>query len=340
MPEPRLVRLDRSIRVGPVMIRVFCASVLPAMAAGCQTTATPSGGNGAGDGADQPPVGEPPTARAGGSPAGFVFPGDGIALTASGSDPDQTEGDPDPVFRWVQVSGTPVELAGADADTATFAVPENPVPGETLGFEVRVTDADGNAVTDSVFVFIPRGEAVLLALASGPADPVAAGQEVTLSSSASLNIPEDSAGYAWKQISGPSVELQGADTPTATFVAPAPGDDETKLLFLLTLTNSGEGAEDVVIVTVAPGLGGPDAPAEPEPSGGDPSAGQTAYADHGCAACHGDDASGGSAPALRGGDRTAAMEERFLPEGTLHLGVSLTEDEVRDLTSWFSTLEP
>ena len=309
-------------------------------AAGCQTTATPSGGNGAGDGADQPPIGEPPTARAGSSPAGFVFPGDEITLTASGSDPDQAAGDPDLAFRWVQVSGTPVELTGVDTEMATFTVPEEPFPGETLGFEVRVTDANGNTVTDSVFVFIPREEAVLLALASGPADPVGAGQEVTLSGSASLNIPEDSAGYAWKQISGRSVELQGTESPTATFTAPDPGDNEIKLLFLLTLTNSGEIAKDVVIVTVAPGLSGPDAPAEPEPADGDPSAGQTTYADSGCAACHGEDASGSSAPALRGGDRTAAMEERFLPEGTLHLGVSLTEDEVRNLTSWFSTLEP
>ncbi|MCP4251368.1 MAG: cytochrome c [bacterium] len=402
---------------------------------GCQTAPLDgsSSANEVGDVADDTPlpvVGEPPTARANTSATGFVFPGDEVALSGSGDDPDRDEADAEPVLRWFQIAGSDVGLTGADTSEAVFIVPPAVVPGETLGFELRVTDADGNTTTDRVFLFVPRGPAVVLAIASGPDGPVGAGQEVSLSAFESLNIPAESAGYAWSQTDGPPVELSEADQVAASFVAPDPGGGELTLVFELQLTNLDETATDTVEVIVAPGAGEPDEPAEPdepEPTGGDPTAGQAAYSEHTCAGCHGEVASGGSAPglqgpdgrdaleerfggdashfgntltseeienvaawlatlgdgaagagpcdvagadaaegeavfatkpctachqpdasgsaaigapSLRGGDRTAKLEERFLPEGAVHNGATLTEEEVRDFACWFSTLEP
>ncbi|MHC4091677.1 MAG: PKD domain-containing protein, partial [Planctomycetota bacterium] len=303
---------------------------------GCQVTApadeAASSDGGSENGSVRPTVGEAPTARATSSVAGFVFPGDEVALTGTGSDPDQADGDPDPVLRWFQIEGTQIELAGADTDSAGFTVPQDVVPGETLGFELRVTDADGNTTTDAVFLFIPRGEAVVRAAASGPADAVLAGDEVTLSSSGSLNIPEESAEYLWEQVEGPAVELQNADTQSASFVAPDPGRDEITLLFELTLANRGETSRDVIEVIVAPA-----GPGEPEPPGGDPAAGQTAYAENGCSACHAEDASGGSGPNLQGADRAAALQERF-GDGGNHFGTIMTDEQVGDVAAWLATL--
>lgn len=428
----------RWFRAGAILA-VGCA-MLMAFGAGCQQSSGGSGGaladdDGGEDGA--PLVGEQPTARATSSAYGFVFSGQEVALSGTGTDPDQGEGDPDPLLRWFQVAGTEVDLTGADTPEASFTVPDDVVPGEMLGFELRVTDADGNITSDWVYLFIPRGEAVLLATASGPDESVPAGTEVTLSSSGSVNIPEESAVYHWRQLEGPEVELHGGDTPTATFLAPDPGDNEMTLTFRLTLKNGELADEALVEVTVVPGDGepGPGPPDDGEPSEGDPAAGEAAYAAAGCGnchgadaggepnlqgagrlsaleerfgsggnhfgstladeeivdvaawlatlgedadggdgpdggeepgeqggpcdvpgadagegqaayaagtcgGCHGPDAEGGSAAALGGRDLTAALEERFLPEGTAHLGATLTEDEVRDLACWFSDLEP
>jgi len=333
-----LVGLGRVLAAGVCRLGTLALSVaLIGCQAGAQSPPANDGGD-TGDG-DRPIIGEPPTSRATSSKAGFVFPGDEVTLTGTGDDPDQGEDDADPVLRWFQIEGTPVDLAGQDTPQATFAVPDRAVPGEILGFELQVTDADGNTATDAVFMFLPRGEAVLLAVAAGPSEAVSAGQEVTLSSAGSLNIPEESARYQWEQIEGPAVELRDADTPTAGFTAPDPGADEIELTFVLTLANKSESAEDVVAVTVVPddGDGGPDVP-EPPDGGGDPAAGQAAYADAGCAACHGDDAAGGTGPDLQGADRTAALEDRFAG-GANHFGAMLGDVQIADIGGWLATLD-
>ncbi|HUU85350.1 MAG TPA: hypothetical protein VM243_17760 [Phycisphaerae bacterium] len=438
--RPRWVAVDRYWHATTVTLAVACAGLL-VVAAGCQQSSGVGGAAPADDeGADGAAlIGEPPTARASSSAYGFVFPGTEVALSGSGSDPDQGDEDPDPVVRWFQVAGTQVELTGADTPEAAFTVPDDVIPGESLGFELRVTDADGNTTSDWVYLFIPRDEAVLLAIGSGPDEPVAAGAEVTLSSAGSLNLPAETAIFQWRPLeSGPEVELEGADSPTATFIAPDPGAAEITLTFRLTIKNGQMAAEDLVEVIVVPvgeGEPGPEEPGEEEPPEGDPVAGEAAYAAAGCgnchgadaggepnlqgpgqlpameerfggggnhfgatlsdtdildvaawlatlgdqaggddgadggdtppaeagpcdvpgaeagegeaayganicAACHQADASGSIGPALRGDDRTAALEERFLPEGTAHNGATLTEDEVRDLACWFSSLEP
>jgi mono/diheme cytochrome c family protein len=203
-----------------------------------------------------------------------------------------------------------------------------------------VTDADGNTTADQAYVFVPSGSAVLLALASGPEEPVGSGAEVTLSSTGSLNIPEESAQYAWSQLEGPNVQLEDAETPSARFTAPEVAEGEVTLLLRLTLTNNDETAITHVEVTVVPDEG-PAEPPEDEDEGADGgedvAAGEAAYAAAGCAACHAADASGGSAPALQGPDRLAALEAR-LGGGGNHFGTTLTDEEIAAVAAWLATL--
>jgi len=65
--------------------------------------------------------------------------------------------------------------------------------------------------------------------------------------------------------------------------------------------------------------------------GADPDAGGTAYAAS-CVACHGEDASGPTS-LLETEDITGAMQERF-GGGVDHMGATLTDDEIRDVTCW------
>ena len=60
--------------------------------------------------------------------------------------------------------------------------------------------------------------------------------------------------YAWSQATGPAVEINRADQPTATFVAP-PVRDETRFEFFLTVTDpAGNTATDRVPIYVRPGV--------------------------------------------------------------------------------------
>lgn len=161
---------------------------------------------------------------------------------------------------------------------------------------------------------------------------VEAGQTVTLDGSASLSFVEGAdLSYQWSQTEGDPVELTNADSASATFTAPTVTED-TALTFQLTVSSATATDSVEVSVTIV----------GPEPNGqdgatGDPTAGQAAYADNGCGACHGEDAGGGSAPAVRG-DRTAELEERFAG-GASHLGAALTDQEIADVAAWLATLE-
>ncbi|HUU85351.1 MAG TPA: hypothetical protein VM243_17765 [Phycisphaerae bacterium] len=171
----------------------------------------------------------------------------------------------------------------------------------------------------------------VLARAGAPAS-IEAGQTVTLDGTASLSFIEGhELAYAWSQVGGDAVELSGADTASATFVAPGVAQ-ETVLTFRLTVSApTGTDSVELSVTVAAPASDG-DGDVQ-----GDPAAGQAAYATAGCGACHGEDASGASGPDLRG-ERTPALEQRFGGGGN-HLGTTLTEQEITDVAAWLATLE-
>jgi hypothetical protein len=96
---------------------------------------------------------------------------------------------------------------------------------------------------------VSYGEAVnLVPLAdAGPDQAVVDGDLVQLDGSASSDIHGTIATYSWQQLSGPSVALSDASSPSPTFVAPDPGSGSVDLVFELTVTDDvGAPASDEV----------------------------------------------------------------------------------------------
>lgn len=82
-----------------------------------------------------------------------VKPGDSITLNGDGHDPDD-----DPItFEWTQLSGSTVQLTGADSKTASFTAPD--VDSETqLEFQLKVTDDKGASDKDTAIVTVSNGD--------------------------------------------------------------------------------------------------------------------------------------------------------------------------------------
>jgi len=83
---------------------------------------------------------------------------------------------------------------------------------------------------------------------------VDAGDVVALDGSTSDDPDGFTLGYAWTRVSGPGIELVGADGPTPRFFAPAPLEVETPIEFELRVVDA-DGAEDTdrMTVVVRPG---------------------------------------------------------------------------------------
>ena len=177
-----------------------------------------------------------PQAAAG--PDQVVLPGASVTLDGSASaDFDGTV----TAFAWTQISGTPVVLTGADTATPSFTAPD---PSGTLTFQLTVTDNDGNTGSDTVNVIVNRPP-----VAVPNADfRVATGLTGTLDGTASTDPDGVVVGFHWSQLHGEPVTILGADTPIATFVAPATAQF---LVFQLTVTDEhGFTATAVVVADV------------------------------------------------------------------------------------------
>ena len=95
------------------------------------------------------PPNQKPTADAGSDQT--VNEGDSVSLDGSGSsDPDGTIDS----YSWTQTAGTAVTLSGADSATPSFTAPDVGADGDTLTFELTVTDNDGATATDTVNVAV------------------------------------------------------------------------------------------------------------------------------------------------------------------------------------------
>jgi subtilisin family serine protease len=150
-----------------------------------------------------------PQASAG--PDQVVLPGASVTLDGSASaDFDGTVVS----FAWTQTAGTPVVLTGADTATPSFTAPD---PSGTLTFQLTVTDNDGNTGSDTVNVIVNRPP-----VAVPNADfRVGTGLTGTLDGTASFDPDGVVVGFHWTQLHGDPVTIMGADTPIATFIAPA-----------------------------------------------------------------------------------------------------------------------
>lgn len=183
----------------------------------------------------------PPKANAG--PSMTVEAGTAVAVQGSGSDPDGAVVS----WSWTRVSGTAVNLSGANSQTVQFTAPAS---AGDIRLRLTVVDDDGASDSDDVIITVeaPAPTPNQAPTANAGADrSVQQGDSVTVSGSGS---DADGAivGWSWAQISGTAVSLSGAATQQVQFTAPATTGD---LRLRLTVTDDdGATDSDEVIITV------------------------------------------------------------------------------------------
>jgi len=153
-------------------------------------------------------------------------------------------------YSWRQVLGTPVTLSNPSTAQTTFMPPNVGPNGETLGFQLTVTDSGGLQSADTCLVNVlwmnqpPSANA-------GADLSVNEGTVVTLNGSSSSDPDGSALSYEWFQLGGTPVTLSSATVAQPTFVAPAVGAAGESLSFQLTVTDSvGLFARDTCIVNV------------------------------------------------------------------------------------------
>jgi hypothetical protein len=173
----------------------------------------------------------------------------GAMVTLSGTNSVDPEGGP-LAYSWYQVSGTPVILSDASAAKTTF-MPQNVGPdGETLGFQLTVTDSGGLQSSDTCIVNVVWVNQPPVADA-GHDQRVDEGALVTLNGSGSSDPDGLPLAYDWVQTSGTPVALSSASVAQLKFLAPNVGPEGETLRFQLTVTDSGGlQARDICIVNV------------------------------------------------------------------------------------------
>jgi PKD repeat protein len=175
---------------------------------------------------------QPPISNAG--PGQTVNEGATVSLDGSNSsDPDGEIAS----YHWMQTSGYPVILSDPNGQQQIFTAPEVGPSGDALTFDLTVVDHSGLESTDSCVVNVtwlnepPQADA-------GSDQTVNENVIVTLDGSASLDIDDGIASFAWTQINGSTVILSDPVSSQPTFAAPDVGPDGASLTFDLTVTDT------------------------------------------------------------------------------------------------------
>jgi hypothetical protein len=189
-----------------------------------------------------------PTANAG--PDQTVAEGDTVTLDGSNSsDPD----DGIASYLWTQTAGTSVTLSNATVAKPTFTSPADlGAAGESLTFQLTVTDNGGLQSTDSCIVNVSSWQNQPPTADAGPDQTVAEEDTVMLDGLNSSDPDDGIASYLWTQTAGTSVTLSDTATVQPTFTAPDVGDSGESLTFQLEVTdNGGLKDTDACIVNVS-----------------------------------------------------------------------------------------
>jgi hypothetical protein len=153
-------------------------------------------------------------------------------------------------YSWRQISGVAVSLSDPSAAQPTFVAPDVDTSGESLVFELTVTNRAGLRSRDTCIVNVVSDSLPPIAQA-GPNQTVSPGSRVVLDGSGSTDEDGEIVSYRWRQIAGPPVTLSDPAAIKPAFVAPVIEVPTEDLAFELTVTGPG-GLQDKakVVVTV------------------------------------------------------------------------------------------
>ncbi len=176
----------------------------------------------------------------------------GEIVTLDGRRSADLDGD-ELAYHWTQIGGPAVALDDPRKATPSF------LPAEGRGlYEFALTVNDGIAgATDRVIVVVGNERPV--ADAGEDRDGIAARERVTLDGSASLDGDGDALTFRWRQVEGPEVVLDGADTERPYFTAPA---GRHAMVFELVVADGLESAADRVTLLTENALPTADASAD------------------------------------------------------------------------------
>lgn len=187
----------------------------------------------------------PPKADAG--PDQIVSEGELVTLDASNSS-DQDDGIYS--YQWLQISGTPVELSISDTVKPTFISPDVDPEGESLRFQLTVSDHGDLQSHDECIVNVTWINEPPIADA-GPDQIVQDGEIVALDGSGSKDVDDGISSYMWSQTSGPPVNLSNPAVYQPSFRALEVNPEDNPLTFTLTISdNGGLQSQDSSTVTV------------------------------------------------------------------------------------------
>jgi hypothetical protein len=172
---------------------------------------------------------------------------EGSPVTLDGSASFDEDGE-SLTFYWDQLEGIEVALLDATTDKPSFTAPSVGSTGETLTFELTVSDGIASA-TDSVDVFITNFNHPPVADA-GSNQTVNEGDLVTLDGAGSFDPDSDPLSFAWEQPSGMLVTLSSINAADPTFTAPSVLPGGETLTFELTVSDGYSSDTDDVTVTV------------------------------------------------------------------------------------------
>jgi MYXO-CTERM domain-containing protein len=173
-----------------------------------------------------------------------VTPGAIVTLDASGSSAGYGQS---LTYAWRQVDGPSVTLTSLSSMHPQFVAPG--VDGGTVvSFELTVSDGS-SAASDTVAITVLSLPTPTIIANAGADVTVTANQAVVLDATGSSISSFAPLTFAWRQLSGPTVTLTGADRPVAGFVAP-PAETNEVISLEVTVSSGSFTATDTVDVTV------------------------------------------------------------------------------------------
>ncbi|PID73861.1 MAG: hypothetical protein CSB33_01650 [Desulfobacterales bacterium] len=149
-------------------------------------------------------------------------------------------------WSWGQISGALVNLSDPLTASPSFFAPQVDEKGETLRFELTVTDDAGLRHSDTVTINIlsSTGSGAPPVADAGEDQTVMEGTLVQLDGSGSHDPDGEIRMLVWSQVAGPLVTLSDARLTSPEFTAPDVGPEGAVLLFEITVFDNGAFQDD------------------------------------------------------------------------------------------------